>query len=252
MTVRALIVDDEAVARRGIRQHLRSESDIEVVAESEDGASAIAAIAELKPDLVFLDLQMPGIGGFEVVESVGLSRMPAVIFVTAYDQFSLRAFDVHAVDYVLKPIDPTSFATAIQRARRRLGSMDPLGERIAAVLKDLNRSPPSAWSKRLAIRNGGRVIVIEARDIDHCESDGNYVDVHVGAKVHVMRETLTALESRLDPTQFVRISRSSLINIERVRELHPTDSGDFVAVMADGTHVPGSRRYREAIDALLR
>ena len=146
MTVRALIVDDEAVARRGIRQHLRSETDIEVVAESEDGASAIAAIAELKPDLVFLDLQMPGIGGFEVVESVGLSRMPAVIFVTAYVQFSLRAFDVHAVDYVLKPIDPTRFATAIQRARRRLGSMDPLGERIAAVLKDLNRSPPSAWS----------------------------------------------------------------------------------------------------------
>ncbi len=252
MTVRALIVDDEAVARRGLRQHLQSESDIEVIGESEDGASAIEAIAELKPDLVFLDLQMPGLGGFDVIESVGLARMPAVIFVTAYDQFSLRAFDVHAIDYILKPIDPVRFATAIERARLRLRSMDPLGERIAAALKDLDRAPPSAWSKRLAIRNAGRVIVIEARDIDRCESDGNYVDVHVGAKVHVMRETLAALESRLDPNQFVRISRSSLINIERVRELHPTPSGDFVAVMADGSRVPGSRRYREALDALLR
>lgn len=252
MTVRALIVDDEAVARRGLRQHLRGESDIEVVGESEDGASAIEAIAELKPDLVFLDLQMPGLGGFDVIESVGLARMPAVIFVTAFDQFALRAFDLHAIDYILKPIDPARFATAIQRARLRLGSMDPLGERIAAALKDLDRSPPGAWSKRLAIRNAGRVIVIEARDIDRCESDGNYVDVHVGAKAHVMRETLAALESRLDPNQFVRISRSSLINIERVRELHPTASGDFVAVMADGSRVPGSRRYRDSLDALLR
>ena len=250
--MRALIVDDEAVARRGLRQHLRSESDIEVIGESEDGASAIAAIAELRPDLVFLDLQMPGLGGFEVIESVGLARMPAVIFVTAFDQFSLRAFDVHAIDYVLKPIDSARFATAIQRARLRLRSMDPLGERIVAALKDLDRSPPSAWSKRLAIRNAGRVIVIEARDIDRCEADGNYVDVHVGTKVHAMRETLAALESRLDPNQFVRISRSSLINIERVRELHPAFSGDFVAVMADGSHVPGSRRYRDSLDALLR
>ena len=250
--MRALIVDDEAVARRGLMHHLRGESDIEVIAECEDGASAIAAIAELQPDLVFLDLQMPGLGGFDVIESVGLGRMPAVIFVTAFDQFSLRAFDVHAIDYVLKPIDPVRFATAIQRARQRLRSMDPLGERIAAALKDLDRSAPTAWSKRLAIRNAGRVIVIEARDIDRCEADGNYVDVHAGAKVHVMRETLTALESRLDPSQFVKISRSSLINIERVRELHSTSNGDFVAVMADGSHVPGSRRYRESLDALLR
>jgi two-component system, LytTR family, response regulator len=252
VTIRT-IVDDESVARRGIRQHLSGESDIEIIAECADGATAVAAIAELQPDLVFLDLQMPELGGFDVIESVGLARMPAVIFITAFDQFALRAFDVHAIDYVLKPIEAERFARALQRAREHLlRPAEQLSQSIAAALKELDRAAPRSWSRRLAIRSAGRIVLIEARDIDRCEAAGNYVEVHVGPKAHLVRETMTSLESRLDPQQFVRISRSSIVNIERVRELHPMFSGDFVAVLADGARIVGSRRFREPLDALLR
>jgi two-component system, LytTR family, response regulator len=253
VTIRTLVVDDESVARRGIRQHLRSESDIEIIGECDDGATAVASITELQPDLVFLDLQMPELGGFDVIESVGLGRMPAVIFVTAFDQFAVRAFDVHALDYVLKPIEGERFARALQRARQHLSRpADQLGQSIAAALKELDRAALRSWSRRLAIRSAGRIVLVEVRDIDRCEAAGNYVEVHVGAKAHLVRETMTSLESRLDPQQFVRISRSSIVNIERVRELHPMFSGDFVAVMADGARIIGSRRFRETLDALLR
>jgi two-component system, LytTR family, response regulator len=253
LTIRTIVVDDEAVARRGICQRLRDASDVEVIAECDDGTTAIEAITDLRPDLVLLDLQMPGLGGFDVVESVGLARMAAVIFVTAFDQFAVRAFDVHAIDYVLKPIDAERFALALQRARRHLlRPAEQLGQNIVAALKELDRTALRSWSRRLAIRCAGRIVLIEVRDIDRCEAAGNYVEVHVGAKAHVLRETLTNLESRLDPTQFVRISRSSMVNIERVRELHPMLSGDFVAVMADGSQVAGSRRFRETLDTLLR
>lgn len=253
MTIRTVIVDDESIARRGIRQRLIGESDVEIVAECGDGAAAIAAIPELRPDLVLLDLQMPEIGGFDVIESIGLARMPAVIFITAFDQFAVRAFDVHAIDYVLKPIDGERFALALQRARQHLlRPADQLSQSIVAALKDLDRAALRSWSRRLAIRSAGRVVLVEIRDIDRCEAAGNYVEVHAGSKAHVVRETMTSLEGRLDPAQFVRISRSSIVNIERVRELHPMFSGDFVAVMADGARIAGSRRFRETLDSLLR
>lgn len=251
MKIRALIVDDEPVARRGIRQQLGNERDIEIVAECDDGASAVAAIAEYRPDLVFLDLQMPGLGGFDVIESVGMAHMPAVIFITAFDQFAVHAFEVNAIDYVLKPIAAERFAQALQRARKHLAP-DDFAERLATALKALDRSAPQRWSQRLAIRSGGHVVLIETSAIDRCVADGNYVDIYAGGKTHVMRETITCLEARLDPKRFVRISRSAIVNIERVRELHPTFSGDFVAVLADGSRVDGSRRFRDGIDRLLK
>lgn len=255
--IRVLIVDDEPIARRGIRQHLRGEAGLEVIGESGDGAAAIEAIAELAPDLVFLDIQMPEVGGFDVVEAIGVARMPAVVFVTAYDEHALRAFDVHAVDYVLKPIDRHRFRTAVERARRRLEAHAPgqlgsqLDRRIAAALGELGR-PAHDYAKRLAIKGDGRVILVDVDEVDRLEAAGNYVEVHSGARHHLVRETMASLEARLDPARFVRVSRSSIVAADRVRELQPMFNGDFVVVLRDGTKVAGSRRYRAAFDMLTR
>ncbi len=250
--IRVLIVDDEPIARRGIRHQLRGEADLEVIGECGDGAAAIEAITGLAPDLVFLDIQMPEVGGFDVVEAIGVARMPAVVFVTAYDEHALRAFDVHAVDYVLKPIDRYRFRTAVERARRRLAlAPGQLDRRIAAALGELGR-PAHDYAKRLAIKGDGRVILVDVDEVDRLEAAGNYVEVHSGARHHLLRETMASLEARLDPARFVRVSRSSLVNADRVRELQPMFNGDFAVVMCDGTKVAGSRRYRGAFDMLTR
>ncbi len=250
--IRVLIVDDEPIARRGIRQRLRGESDLEVIGECGDGTAAIDAITELAPDLVFLDIQMPEVGGFDVVEAIGVARMPAVIFVTAYDEHALRAFDVHAVDYVLKPIDRHRFRTAVERARGRLAHAPAqFDRRIAAVLGELGR-PAQDYAKRLAIKGDGRVMLIDVVEVDRLEAAGNYVEVHSGVRHHLVRETMASLEARLDPARFVRVSRSSIVNAERVSELQPMFNGDYVVVLRDGTKVPGSRRYRAAFDMLTR
>ncbi|HYK00683.1 MAG TPA: LytTR family DNA-binding domain-containing protein [Thermoanaerobaculia bacterium] len=250
--IRVLIVDDEPIARRGIRQQLRGEADLEVIGECGDGAAAIDAITGLAPDLVFLDIQMPEVGGFDVVEAIGVARMPAVVFVTAYDEHALRAFDVHAVDYVLKPIDRHRFRTAVERARRRLADAPgQLDRRIAAALGELGR-PAHDYAKRLAIKGDGRVILVDVDEVDRLETAGNYVEVHSGARHHLVRETMASLEARLDPARFVRVSRSSIVNADRVRELQPMFNGDFVVVLRDGTKVAGSRRYRAAFDMLTR
>lgn len=258
--MRVLIVDDEPIARRGIRQQLRGEADVEVIGECGDGAAAIEAITGLAPDLVFLDIQMPEVGGFDVVEAIGVARMPAVVFVTAYDEHALRAFDVHAVDYVLKPIDRHRFRTAVERARRRLahapGEIDSqidsqINRRIAAALGELGRRAHD-YAKRLAIKGDGRVILVDVDAVDRLEAAGNYVEVHSGARHHLLRETMAGLEARLDPARFVRVSRSSIVNATRVRELQPMFNGDFVVVLRDGTTVAGSRRYRAAFDRLTR
>lgn len=252
MTIRTLLVDDEIIALRGLHQRLLRETDIDIVGQCEDGASAIAAINELRPDLVFLDIQMPGLGGFDVIAAIGLAQMPAVIFVTAFDQFALRAFDVHAIDYVLKPIDGERFQQALSWARQTL--QEPggrLNERIAAALEDLGLAPPRRWARRLAIKSAGRVVLVEVGEIDRIEAAGNYAEICIGAKRHLLRETLASLEGRLDPAGFARISRAAIVNIERVRELQPMFSGDFVVLLKDGTQVAGSRRYRETLDRLL-
>jgi two-component system, LytTR family, response regulator len=252
VNIRTLLVDDEPAALRGLAKHLQHETDVEIIGQCEDGGAAIEAIARLKPDLVFLDIQMPEISGFDVIEAIGLERMPAVIFVTAFDQFAVRAFDVHAVDYVLKPIDNERFQLALDRARQHLQQSGiKLKQGIAAALEDLGLHVSRRWARRLAIKLNGRVLLIDVNDIDRIEASGNYVEIRIGAQKHLLRETLTNLTSRLDPACFARISRSSAVNIERVRELQSMFNGDFVVVLRDGTEVAGTRRYREQLDRLL-
>jgi two-component system LytT family response regulator len=252
MTLRVLIADDEPVARRGILRLLRQEPDIEVVGECEDGASAIAAISALSPDLVFLDVQMPELDGFAVIEAIGGSRMPAVIFVTAFDQHAVRAFDAQAIDYVLKPIDPERFHRALQRARSHLAHPDDsFVRRVSEALKLIDRGELQQYPMRLAIRSEGRIRMLDIVDVDRILAAGNYVEVHAGAKPHLLRETMTSLEARLDPRRFVRVSRAAIVSIAQIREVQPLFNGDFVVLLKNGAQVNGSRRYRAALDVLL-
>lgn len=252
MRIRALIVDDEALARRGIRQYLEAEADIEVVGECSDGIAAIDAIEALQPDLVFLDISMPEADGFDVVAAVGPDNLPATIFVTAYDQYAVRAFEIHALDYLLKPVEPERIQAALTRARVQLSARpDGLAARVAAVLGELGSGPARRHVRRLPIKKNGRVIVVDINDVLRFEATGNYIQVHTREHMHLLRETLTGLEARLDPDYFVRVSRSCIVSARHIRELQPQFSGDFVIVLADDTEVQGSRRYRDGIDALF-
>jgi two-component system LytT family response regulator len=252
MRIRALIVDDEALARRGIRQYLDLESDIEVVGECSDGVAAIDAIAALQPDLVFLDISMPEADGFDVVAAVGADNMPATIFVTAYDQYAVRAFEVHALDYLLKPVEPARMQAALARARAQLSARpSDLAARVAAVLGELGRGPARRYVRRLAVKKAGRVLLVDVDEVMRFEATGNYIEVHTRERMHLLRETLTGLEARLDPDGFVRVSRSCIVNARHIRELQPQSGGDVVLVLADDSEVQGSRRYREGIEALF-
>ena len=202
MNLRVLVVDDEPIARRGILRLLGQEADIEVVGECGDGAGAVAALGTLAPDLVFLDVQMPELDGFAVIEAVGAGRMPAVIFVTAFDQHAVRAFDAQALDYVLKPIDPERFHRAVQRARERLAKPDDdFVHRVALALGEIDRIGMPRYPDRLAIRSEGRVLLVEVGEVERLVAAGNYVEVHAGAKQHLLRETMASLEARLDPLE---------------------------------------------------
>ena len=258
MTIRTLLVDDEPLAIKGLRQVLEPENDIEIIDTCTDGAAAIAAITEQPIDLVFLDIQMPELTGFDVIDAIGLEKMPPVVFVTAYDHFATKAFDVHAVDYVLKPIDPDRLKLALQRVRSRQLKKDinPTVDssphiELSRALNELNKQAPHRWAKRLAIKTSGRVLLIDVNEIDKFTADGNYVEVHAGVKVHLLRETLTNLEIRLDPGSFARISRSAIVNIDRIKEIQGMFNGDFMVILQDGSEINGSRRYRAALDAIL-
>lgn len=253
MTIRVLIVDDEPVARRGLLRLLRQEPDIDVVEECGDGVSAIAAINALSPDLVFLDVQMPELDGFAVIDAIGAARMPAVVFVTAFDEHAVRAFDAQAIDYLLKPVDPERFRRALQRARAHLAHPDDgLVRRVSEALKLMARREPQQYPARLAIRSEGRVRLLDIADVDRIVAAGNYVEIHAGAKQHLLRETMTSLEARLDPQRFIRVSRAAIVSIAQIREVQPLFNGDFVLLLRNGAQVNGSRRYRAALDVLLR
>ncbi|UWX03610.1 response regulator [Pseudoxanthomonas sp. NC8] len=252
MTIRVLIVDDEPVARRGLVRLLRQEPDIEVVGECGDGGSAIAAIGALSPDLVFLDVQMPELDGFAVIEAIGGNRMPAVVFVTAFDQHAVRAFDAQAIDYVLKPVDPERFHRAMQRARSRLSHPDDgFVRQVAEALKLIDRGELRNYPTRLAIRSEGRVRLLDIDEVDRILAAGNYAEIHAGTRQHLLRETMNSLEARLDPQRFVRVSRAAIVSIARIREVQPLFNGDFVVLLKDGAQVNGSRRYRAALDVLI-
>jgi two-component system LytT family response regulator len=245
MKTRVLIVDDEAPARARLRQLLKDESDIEIAGECASGRHAIEAIQRDKPDLVFLDVQMPRLSGFDVCATLG-ARMPRVIFVTAYDQYALQAFEVHAIDYLLKPFDRARFQKALDHARRQLRSAEP---RLAALLEDLQ--PGLRKPDRLVFKEDGRVVFVRAETIDWIEADGNYLRLHAGADAHYFRGTLTELESQLPADKFLRINRSTIVNLDRVKELQRVFYGDYSVRLLNGTKLTLSRNYRDRLEKLL-
>ena len=249
--LRVLIVDDEPVARRRIRRLLRADRDIDVVGEAADGAAAVQAIAEKQPDLVFLDVQMPELDGFGVLRRVGPGRAPGVIFVTAFDQYALRAFEVHAVDYLLKPFTRERLLDAVARVResRQPGErgQDP---RLAALLEELTERP--RFLRRLPARAGSRIVLIDAADIDWLQAADNYVLVHSGGREYLLRETLTRLEGELDPHEFVRIHRSVLVRFDRIGDLVPTEHGDYRVTLKSGVQLTLSRTYRDRVERVLK
>jgi two-component system LytT family response regulator len=244
---RVLIVDDEPLARERLRTLLADESGMQVVGEANDGRTAVDAIGSLSPDLVFLDVQLPGSTGFEVIETVGANSMPFVIFVTAYDRYALRAFDVHALDYLLKPFDRDRFRQALARVRQQLEHRTggDLERRLLALVQDLKPAQPRV--DRFVVKSGGRVFFVRNDEIDWIEAAGNYVKLHVGADSHLFRETMNAVEARLDPDLFFRIHRSHIVNIERIRELQPWFNGEYVVFLKNGTRLTLSRGYREKL-----
>ena len=256
MTIRVLIADDEELARRGIRTRLAKSSDMEIVAECRNGREVIEAVRRASPDLVFLDVQMPGKTGFDVIASIGAQAFPHVIFVTAYDRYAIRAFEVNAVDYILKPIDDERFELALERARELLmrerdGNFT---RRLTAVLRDVSsglREEPATASDRIVIRSGGRVVFVKTSEIDWIEAAGDYVTLHAGKKNWLLRETLSTLEKRLAPRGFTRIHRSTLVQIDRITELKSLDSGQYLVLLRDGTELKLTRSYRQALERLL-
>ena len=244
---RVLIADDEPLARERLRMLLAKEDWVEIAGECENGPSAVAAIQKLAPDVVFLDVQMPGATGFDVIESIGPSRMPPVVFVTAYDRYALRAFDVHAIDYLLKPFDRERFQQALARTRQLLERKDAgeLERRLLALVQDLRSTPQRP--ERFVIKSGGRVFFVRTDEIDWVEAAGNYVKLHVGAEAHLLRETMNALEAQLDPDVFYRIHRCHIVNIERVKELQPWFNGEYVVFLRSGARLTLSRGYREKL-----
>jgi two-component system LytT family response regulator len=253
--IRALIVDDEPLARLGIRQLLDREPDVTVIAEARNGRDALRALRTLNPDLVFLDVQMPEVDGFGVLRAHGPERMPAVIFVTAYDAFAVRAFDAHAIDYLVKPLREARFAEAVQRVRERMRSDDAvaLSRQLSALLasNDATVPKPSA-SQRIVVPTSSGELVLDASEIDWIEADDYYAAVHTGGRRHLIRESLASLETRLDGAQFARAHRSAIINLERVRELRSEAPGEWTVVFRDGTRIPVSRRRREHVAELVR
>jgi two-component system LytT family response regulator len=249
--IRAIIVDDEPLARERLATLLASEPDMEIVAQCRDGEEAVAAIQEHSPELVFLDVQMPQMSGFDVIETVGTERMPLVIFVTAYDQHALRAFQVRALDYLLKPFDRDRFSEALTRARKQIEREETgdLGRRLLALVKDLRRDQPR--SDRLVVKSGGRLFFLRMDEIDWIEAAGNYVRLHVGNTSHLLRETMNAIEGRLDPEKFFRIHRSRIVNMERIQEMQPWLNGEYAVVLRTGTRLTLSRGYREKLQERL-
>ncbi|HWY74892.1 MAG TPA: LytTR family DNA-binding domain-containing protein [Verrucomicrobiae bacterium] len=250
MKIRVLIVDDESLARDRLRQLLEQEPEIEVVGECSDGRAAVEEIRKRMPDLIFLDVQMPELDGFGVLQKIGPQAAPVIVFVTAFDQFALRAFDVHAIDYLLKPFDRDRFRQALGRAIEQVKNREAhlLVQRQQALIDELK--PPVKSNERIAVKSGGHAVWVNLEEIDWIGSADNYAELHVGAKSHLLRETLGALEARLPPEKFVRVSRSVIINISRVQKLDRKFYGGYELTLQDGTTLTMSRRYRDKLRQL--
>lgn len=250
--IRTLIVDDEPLAREGIRLLLVAHPDITIAGECANGIDAIKAIESQAPDLVFLDVQMPGLDGLEVARRIHEDAMPMVVFVTAFDKFAIKAFESHAVDYLVKPINKERFEKTLAyiKQRHREKTADELTRRLLSMLAG-SEPPSSGGSERLSIRQGERVYFLNLAEIDYIESAENYVNIHTGKKTHLMRGSLAALEKTLDPKRFVRIHRSVIVNVERIKELQQHVQGEYFVILHNGTRLKLSRTYRDSLSAIL-
>jgi two-component system LytT family response regulator len=250
-----VIVDDEELARRGIRSRVRRMDGLSIARECENGREAVDAIRACDPDLVFLDVQMPGLDGFDVIDALGPDQMPVVIFVTAYDQYALRAFDAHALDYLLKPLDEERFREAVERARERVAEREAgaFGDRLQALLSEVegdasdSATESDACPDRFVIKTGGRVTFVDADAICWVEAAGDYVRLHTPEKSHLLRETMSGMEDQLDPDRFLRIHRSTIVNTDCLKELRPYGNSEHIVVLEDGTELKQSRTYRDAL-----
>jgi two-component system LytT family response regulator len=251
--IRVLIVDDEVLARRRLKQFLSEIPDIEVIGECEDGRSAVAFIAEHAPDLLFLDIQMPVMDGFSLIQEINTNQVPAIIFVTAYDEFALRAFEVHALDYLLKPFNRERFRQSVEHARLQIQNAHAadFGQRLKHLLADFTLDD-AGHQTRLAVRSNGRTLFISTEEIDWVGAANSYTELHVGRETHLLRETISQLERQLDPRKFVRIHRSTIVNIARIKEMSPLFNRDQVLILRDGTRLSVSRTYYDKLMSLLK
>ncbi len=248
--IRTLIIDDVALARQRLKRCLAGDAEIEIVGECDNGEKAVADIRSLAPELIFLDVQMPALDGFGVLEALRDDPLPAVIFVTAYNDYAIQAFEVNALDYLLKPVDCERLDKAVQRAKSRLAQVvrdDGLDSRFRALLEDIK----TKYIKRLTIKLTGRTILLPVDEIDWIETHGNYLKVHAGRESHLIRATMQSLETKLNPEKFVRVHRSVIVNVEKIKEIYPRSNGDQDLVLQNGRQLMLSRNYRERFFSLL-
>jgi two-component system LytT family response regulator len=247
MKIRTLIVDDMPLARKLIKESLTGENDFEIIGECEDGSDAINAIKTLEPDLVFLDVQMPEVSGFEVIEYIGIEQMPVVIFITAYDEFALRAFEACALDYLLKPFKKSRLIRTLERAKREInlrqaGKPD---QHLSQLMSQVGREPK--YLQRIIVKSGEQTILLSVDDIDWIGGAGNYLELHVGKEIYLIRGRMNTMELKLNPDTFGRVHRSTIINLNRVKTLHPLFHGDHLIRLGDGTELNMSRTYYEKL-----
>jgi two-component system LytT family response regulator len=249
--IRALIVDDEVLARKFIRRMLKHDADFKIVGEAGNGKEAVALIREENPEVVFLDVQMPEMDGFGVLEAIGLAQLPEIVFTTAYEAYAIRAFELHALDYLLKPFDEQRFRDAIRHVKERLHSRqaDDSGLQIGALLDRI--AAKQSYLERLIIKAEGRITFLRTQEIDWIEADDKYVHLHTAKGTRMVRQTLTAMETQLDPAKFARIHRSAMVNVERIKELQPLFNGEYSLLLEDKTKLTVSRKYKEQLFQLL-
>lgn len=250
--IRAIIVDDEPLAREKVQLFANGETDLEIVDVCKNGHEAVASFQKFKPELLFLDIQMPEMTGFEVLQQLNVNPLPGIIFITAYDEFALRAFEFHALDYLLKPYDRERFKKAVEYARESITShtqSEITTEQIKTLLDSMKQSPSKL--ERLIVKTNGRIVFLRIEEIDWMEAAGNYVKLHVGNESHLVRETMNSLEEKLNPQKFIRIHRSTIINIEKIKELQPYFNGEYKVVLHNNTHVILSRGFKDNFTKVL-